>query len=524
MPSTSSTQVLVVGAGPVGTMVGIELLRRGVPCRLIDRLSEPVATSRAFTLHARTLEVFALQGLAERFVARGLRSRGLDFRFMELGETARLDFTTLDSPFPYILIINQNVVEAVLRERFVELGGTVEWQTTLDSLVQDDAGIRATIAAADGTRETIEPRFVVGCDGLRSLVRTSIGIDFEGDSYTGQEMRMMDVPLSGWPLGDDAIHYLIVKDRMLLVTKLPGANYRLLISDRGDSHRSETARSDFQLLMDAYHPEVRLGEPEWATIFEIWRRVSTSYRRGSIFLCGDAAHIHSPAGGQGMNACLHDAFDLGWRLALVARGEAPAALLDGYERERRPIAQQVIQGSHLMHQVMMAHGTSVEERIKITQTPDYHRRTVRQVSGLAYTYRDPELATPGLVDGDRAPDARIDGAHRVHERIDGLYFTLLVFQRHAAGRAGIEALVRRAAERHGNRLRARIIAAPGLGVGTVPGAIVADGLEAHEAYGASDADVACLVRADGYVAAIRPLERADEIAAALDGMLLARVG
>lgn len=523
--SRANAPVLVVGGGPVGLTLGIELLRRGVACRVLERLETPVTTSRAFTLHARTLEVFALQGLAERFLRIGIRSRGLDFRFMEIDEIAHLDFTRLESPYPFILIINQNRVEEVLRERFLELGGRIEWRTELTSLARDARGeIEVTVRSlADGREEALRPRWVVGCDGIHSLVRKSLGIAFEGDSYTGQEMRMMDVPLSHWPLGDDTIHYLIAENRMLLVTKLPGANYRLLISDRGDSHRTETARADFQLLMDGYFPDVRLGDPQWATVFEIWRRVSASYREGGIFLCGDAAHIHSPAGGQGMNACLHDAFNLGWKLALVARGEAHESLLDSYERERRPIAEQVIAGSHLMHQVMMAHGTSIAERIAITREPGYQQRAVRQVSGVAYTYREGAQAAPssitGPVAGDRAPDAPVRAGFRVHDLIANPYFTLLAFQRTATSQAAIEALAVETRARFGERVRFQAVAAPSVAAASVSGALVAETDAAHEIYDPDGHEAICLVRPDGYVGARESLADRGAVIAALQSIL-----
>ncbi|MEP7121590.1 MAG: FAD-dependent monooxygenase [Byssovorax sp.] len=505
--------VVVVGAGPVGLTLGIELIRRGVPCRVVDRLASPVHTSRAFTLHARTLEVFAMTGLARQLIERGIESRGLTFHFPREGEVAQLDFTRLDSRYPYILIISQNTVESVLRERFLELGGEVEWQTEITAIAQgEDGQIRARLHHVEGGREEeIAPRWLVGCDGLRSLVRENLGIPFEGDQYSGQEMRMMDVPLSGWPLGDDAIHYLLREDSMLLVTKLPGKSYRLLVSDKGTSRRTQTARSDFQMLIDEHVSGVVVGEPEWATVFTLWKRISTAYRRGRVFLCGDAAHIHSPAGGQGMNACLNDALNLGWKLALVARGEAGEALLDSYEEERRPIAKQVIEGSHLMHMVIMAHGTPLAERIQITKQPGYNLKTVRQVSGLAYSYRASTGSdVDGIADGDRAPDAPITATTSVHDLLENPYYTLLLFHSDPSGAASLSGLGADISARYGDRVRARIVSAPSVAASAPAGALVAETEGAHHRYGALERDVYCLVRADGYIALRREVSnRAD---------------
>ncbi|MGH7964174.1 MAG: FAD-dependent monooxygenase, partial [Candidatus Binatia bacterium] len=456
--STQRDPILIVGGGPTGTTLAIELLRRGVPCRVIDRLDGPVMTSRSFTLHARTLELFEMAGFVDAFLERGIRSVSMDYRFQGVEEIARLDFTALESQYPFTLIINQDVTEAVLREHLARLGTQVEWNVELRSLSHDGNG-RVTavlVHQPEGREEVVQTDWLIGCDGVHSVVRKQLDLPYEGDDYTGMELRMMDVQLSGFPLTDDSIHYLITKEHLLLITKLPGLNYRVLISDMGGAQATDTVRSAFQRVVDEhFRGSVTLGEPEWATVFRIWRRIVTSYRQGHIFLVGDAAHCHSPAGGQGMNACIQDAFNLGWKLALVARGEAHESLLDSYEPERRPIGQQVIEATHLLNTVIMAHGTSIEDRIAITKEPGFNQRAVSKVSGLAYTYRDVVTAPPGLTPldgpaaGDRALDAPLTTKLRLHDLLRHPDHTLLLFPGEANAAQALAELARRVTERFG---------------------------------------------------------------------------
>ncbi|MBF6422599.1 FAD-dependent monooxygenase [Nocardia farcinica] len=514
--SPSADPVLIVGAGPAGLTLGIELLRRGVACRVIDRAAHPATTSRAFTLHARTLELLHSAGIADHFVGRGIRSVSMDYRFRGVTDIARLDFTALedDSRFPFTLVISQDTIETVLRERFAALGGVVEWSTELQPTIARDAAgaITVELVKGDGREETVRTSWLIGCDGLRSTVRSYLGADYLGGEYTGMEMRMMDVELRGFPLPDDRVHYLIDRDRLLLVTRLPGPWWRVLISDNGTGDNGATAptatREGFQsVLDDHFDGAVEVGTPKWITTFRIWRRLSTSYGDSGIYLCGDAAHIHSPAGGQGMNACIQDAFNLGWKLAAVATGRAPITLLEFYERERRPIAEQLIAGTHLLHKVIMAHGTPLTERVAITREPDFNVRAVRQISGLAYTYRDvtttpPGMPTPlGLAAGDRAPDAVLSRGRRVHDLLAHPDHTLLILQRtqSTATRHLIDALADDIDRQFRGLVRTTIVTAPATPPAEGPGAVAADTNEAHQLLGTPTGDGLCLIRPDGHL-------------------------
>ncbi|MBO0878819.1 MAG: FAD-dependent monooxygenase [Mycobacterium sp.] len=533
-PSHSPSPILIVGGGPTGMTLAIELARRGVSFRIIDGRSGPAATSRSFTLHARTLELYEQAGYADRFVERGIPSQSMDYHFHGVDEVTRLDFTQLNSRFACTLVIEQNVTEAVLRDQLAATArekrvgtGKIEWGTKLHLLTESHGRNQAVLVDGSGREEVIWPDWVVGCDGIRSTVRTACGLDFRGDEYAGA-MRMMDAPLENFPLGDSSIHYLIDKHHMLLVTKLPGGNYRVLVSDMGRRGSDPAATSEaevhaeFQSIIDGHFGgRVRLGAPEWATNFQIWHRISTGYKRGHVLLAGDAAHIHSPAGGQGMNACIQDSFNLGWKLASVVTGSADESLLDSYELERRPVAQQVIEGTDRLHQVMMAHGQEIEARRNLVQAPGFNSSAVQQISGLAYTYRgvaesSASMSLSGLAAGDRAPDVVISAGLRLHELLRHPDHTLLVLDR--GQRAETSAVVD-AADRFAGALRTFVITESASRASMSGETVVADNRDIFDLYGGSDGDGVCLVRPDGYIGARCGLRDVDALVAALGSLL-----
>jgi 2-polyprenyl-6-methoxyphenol hydroxylase-like FAD-dependent oxidoreductase len=490
--SRQSTPVLVVGAGPAGLTLAIELLRRGVACRVIDRLPAPALMSRATAMHARTLELFDGAGLAEPLLRRGLPAKSIDFHFLGALEVPRLDFAALPSRYPFFLIIDQSVTERVLRERLIALGGRVEWGTELRSLrlgATDADPVEAVLTVSGTQRKRVICEWLVGCDGAHSTVRHQLGLGFDGEQYTGMQLRLMDVPLRGFPLPNDAAHYLISSDSLLSVIKLPGANHRLTLSELDDGPTRPASREKFQSAFDEHFAgAVDVGQPAWSSVFRISRRMVDTFRHGRVFLAGDAAHIHSPAGGQGMNTSIHDAFNLSWKLASVLVAGGPTALLETYETERCPIAQQVLAGTHALTGIIMGPGTPLAERLAVARQPGFGQAVVDQISGLAYSYRGhlnlPPLADPldGLSAGDRAPDLDLGAGRRVHHLLRHPDHTLLRIPG-AEGQAAIE-LSQQLIARHPGRLRSHQL----------------DGPEATRIYGAPDRDVFCLVRPDGYLA------------------------
>ncbi len=414
-----ANEILIVGAGPTGLILACELLTLGVPCRVIDRLAQPVHTSRSFTIHARTLELLDKLDLADEFVRCGHKAYSMDYHFAGTDVVSKIDFRELDSDYPYCLIINQQDTEAIIRQKLFELGGKIEWNVKLENVEQSDDGevtVELLHIETDET-EIVHPEWLIGCDGVHSTVRRNLNLPFDGEEYAG-EMKMMDVALEGYPLSTESISYFVSREHMLLISKLPGENYRVLISDTGQGATTQTARDDFQRVVDLHFKgDVQLGEPEWTTVFKISRRKTDNYRVGQILLAGDAAHVNSPAGGQGMNVSMQDAFNLAWKMALVIKAEAPTSLVDSYAVERLPIAKQMHEGTQFLHSIIMAHGKGIEERIALTQAEGWNKRAASQISGIAYTYRAPD-ADGKLVAGDRAPDVHFGEDQHLYDFID----------------------------------------------------------------------------------------------------------
>ncbi|MEV0362534.1 FAD-dependent monooxygenase [Nocardia fusca] len=507
--------VLIVGAGPTGLTLGIELLRRGVDIRLIDRLTTPVTTSRSFTVHTRTLELLEQAGIVDEFQDRGLRGEWMDYRFAGSTEKVRLDFTGLDSRYPYFRTIGQRDTEEILRRHFTALGGTVDWHTELVSVT---TGLHGEVTALvrdtnSGETETVHPDWLIGCDGVHSTVAGRLGAQVGRAEYVGTAMRMMDVPLRrqspDFPVQVGGIDYRITRDHMLLTTALPGGVWRVLVSEPGDARNVDASAAAFQAVLDEHFGgAVRLGSPEWTTVFRTRRRLTSRYRNGRIFVCGDAGHERSPAGGQGMNTSMQDAFNLGWKLATIVHGHARESLLDSYEAERRPIAEQVIAGTHELHSVLMDHGRPVAERLAIAREPGFTERAVARISALAFGYgHAAEESAPGrqslggLSVGDRAPDVEITPRLRLHERLRHGGHTLLVAHRDPRNAANTSALLTRVHREFGARVEPVVVLMPGYHGPAPAGAVAADSRRVHDLYGVPAGDAVCLIRPDGYIGA-----------------------
>ncbi|WP_262695671.1 FAD-dependent monooxygenase [Kordiimonas aquimaris] len=429
--------VLIVGSGPTGLILAAELTRRNVPCRIIDRKESPTTSSRAFTIHARTLEIFETMGIVDRYLDTGIKSFGFLFNFEGLEKKPVLDFRILRSRYPYILVYSQAETERLLREHLIEDHKIkIEWNTELSSLVKnDDNTLHVEIKdRATGDITTMDPSYVIGCDGVHSFVRKSMGLPFEGEAYEGMIMQMMDTSTKGYDCDPDWIQYFMKDQNFLLTTPLPNGNHRILISDMGETAKTEGSRVEaYQEVIDGHGLDFKVVEPEWVTQWVIWKRLANIYREGDVFLCGDSAHVHSPSGGQGMNSCIQDAWNLAWKLAMVLRGEAQPALLDTYEVERKPIAQQVIDGTDAMHDIIMAHGRGMTERMALTETPGWQTSVTELVAGISYTYRDHMEHVEGLVDlsdgpaaGDRAPDVNLSSGRRLFEAFQHTGYTLIL--------------------------------------------------------------------------------------------------
>lgn len=333
------TDVLIVGAGPTGLTLATMLMRAGVSTMIVDRLATGQNTSRAAVIHAHTLEELGAVGVAERLEKEGLKLTQFSLRDRD-SRLVNLTFDQLPSEHSHLLMLTQDVTERILREQLASAGRKVRWSSTVEALREVDGGVEAIIATAEG-RETIRARYVVGADGVNSLVRKTAGIDFTGASYE-DSFVLADVNME-WAHGRDEVSLFFSPAGMLVVAPLPGGRTRLVATLENAPEKPDIA--DVQALLDARGPtrgRARVSVVHWSSRFRLHHRVADQYRRGRFLLVGDAAHAHSPAGGQGMNTGIVDAVVLGKLLTRVIKDGAPDSYLGHYEALRRPAAQQVL--------------------------------------------------------------------------------------------------------------------------------------------------------------------------------------
>ena len=334
MPSTTS-DVLVVGAGPTGLTLATALTARGVGVTVVDRQAEGANTSRAAVMHARTLEVLEGLGVVEQLTARGIHAARFTVRDRDR-VLVPVSFDELPTRYPYTLMISQAVTESVLLERLTALGGSVLRPRVVDGLVQDEE--RVTVTLDDGPE--MSARYVVGADGMHSTVRERAGIGFSGGSYE-ESFSLADVRLSGGVPHDEVILYFSPAG-LVVLAPLPGGTHRIVatVDDAPENPSIEYVQS----LLDRRGPEREravVREIVWGSRFRVQHRVADSYRAGRVLLAGDAAHVHSPAGGQGMNTGIQDAVNLADAVAKALEGPDDTAL-DHYGAVRRPVAKQVV--------------------------------------------------------------------------------------------------------------------------------------------------------------------------------------
>ncbi|WP_062994020.1 FAD-dependent oxidoreductase [Nocardia mikamii] len=337
VPATAA--VVIVGAGPAGLTAAIALADAGADVVLLDRLAAGANTSRAAVVHARTLEV-----LDEFGIATTLHDLGLEVpRFVMYEGTDRLTtigFSDLPTPFPYTLMIGQETTEAVLLDRLQRAGGTVVRPVEVTAVKPGGEFVTVEFTDATGQSGSIRADYVIGADGMHSRVREAAGIGFTGATYP-ESFVLADVRMD-WPASRDEVSLHVSPEGIVVVAPLPDTDHdRFRIVATVAEAPEHPTRAQVQALLDARCPGATVREVLWSSRFRVHHRVADRYRAGRILLAGDAAHVHSPAGGQGMNTGIQDAALLGALLTRVLGGE-PDALLDDYERTRRPVALDVV--------------------------------------------------------------------------------------------------------------------------------------------------------------------------------------
>ena len=415
------TEVLIVGAGPTGLVLALWLSKLGVPVRIVDRSTSSGAAPRAFLLQARTLEFYQQIGIADDVLRRGKPIQSMAVHF-EDGWTQHVPFGDFGrglSPFPFVLLLLQDRHEKLLIDQLALAGVTVEWDTELVDL-EDRAD--AALAHLKGPRDADEvcaARFVCGCDGQGSTVRDLLKIGFPGGS-SEEIFYVADVEASG-PTVDGALHYLMTRDHLCSVFPLQGTGRVRLIGLVPAAVR----QTQMQIGFDDISREIQLDTDlevllvESFAIYRVHQRIADRWRKGHVLLLGDAAHVHSPAGGQGMNAGVGDAVNLAWKLAAVLKDGAPEALLDTYQAERMTAVHQIAKTTGPGFALQAGHGAAMRAfRRALTglvpsliQWSAFRRRLFMAISQLAIEYRRAGTCSGKagrVVGGDRLPWVTFD--------------------------------------------------------------------------------------------------------------------
>ncbi len=350
--------VLVIGAGPTGLMAANEALRLGLSVRVVDRKAHRSTYSKALVMHARTLEAMEGLELADRLVAAGTQFKALNIRFSQ-GEPVRVDLGALDwgdTRYPFWLSIPQYETERQLEQRLGELGGKVHWATTLEGLTQDREGVSAELRGSDGKQQHCRARWLVGCDGGHSRTRELVGVPMDRQSLK-QTFILADVKTRA-ALAQDEGHTWHARNGLLLVVPMPEPDMFRVIAHMPELPLNSRPVVDAPFLdkLIKQRTGIDFGSHDvaWTSQFVVHQGLSENYRAGRVFLAGDAAHVHSPVGGQGLNTGIQDAHNLLWKLALARNigDEKAEPFLRSYEQERRPVAYTMVQRTSLATRVL----------------------------------------------------------------------------------------------------------------------------------------------------------------------------
>jgi 2-polyprenyl-6-methoxyphenol hydroxylase-like FAD-dependent oxidoreductase len=444
------TDVLIVGAGPTGLMLANQLARHGVRSMIVDRHSGPAQQSRAMAVQARTLEIYSKMGITEQALELGARGTAANM-WANGKHTARIpigDIGQSMSPFPFILMLGQDDNERIMGEKLRQLGVDVQWNTELTAFEQQPDHVDATLRLPDGGTRKVRAAWVAGCDGSRSPVREQSGITFPGAPYEHVFFVADTVATGSMKPGE--LNVYLWKDGFHLFFPMRGENGWRMIGILPKALRNKddlTFEEVVPVIRQQAGTDLVFKACNWFSTYRIHHRAAERFRDRRCFLLGDAAHLHSPMGAQGMNTGLQDAYNLAWKLALVVKGRADAALLDTYEQERIPVAQRLLRTTDRAFQMVVTDNwiaslfrTSVIARVaaramKIQRVRNLAFRTISQI-GIRYRKSPLSQTLAGLAEGapvagDRFPWLRLQfqakgPAEDVFQKLDDTRFNLIV--------------------------------------------------------------------------------------------------
>lgn len=450
--TASSIHVLIVGAGPTGLVLALWLTRLGIAVRLIDSASEGATTSRALAVQARTLEFYRQLGFADQVVEAGLRVQALNLwvsgkqeahaAFGELGEGL--------SPFPFALVFPQAEHERLLAQRLSELGVEIERRTEFLGFEATSGRLLVRLKRPDGGTETCETAYLAGCDGAHSAVRGALGIGFEGGTYD-HLFYVADVQGAGAVMNGE-LHVALDSSEFLAVFPLKGGNARLVgtVRDHAEGERERLSWTGVSKRV-IEQLGIEVSRVNWFSTYRVHHRVADHFRKGRAFLLGDAAHIHSPVGGQGMNTGIGDAVNLAWKLAAALLGRAGISILDSYEPERIAFARRLVDTTDRAFTAVTSDG-ALARRVRLNMVPlmlpalfkfaAARRLLFRTVSQTAVNYRGSDLSVGragAVCGGDRLPWVRLGESRDNFAPLSSLDWQVHVY---GAAAPGLEAVCR----------------------------------------------------------------------------------
>jgi 2-polyprenyl-6-methoxyphenol hydroxylase-like FAD-dependent oxidoreductase len=429
--TSGTTDVVIVGAGPTGLTLAGDLAAAGISCMVFEQRTGRSTLSRAFAVHARTLEMMDIRSVADQLIESGVRLQKL-----KLFGGIEVDLSTLPSRFPFVLVTPQYTMEDVLAKRASAHGAVIVTGAEVTDVGQDVDGVDVYVREPGGHTTTVRSAYAVGADGAHSTVRNVLNVAFPGESII-RSVMLADVRLAQPP--SDTVVVDSGEDGFVLIVPFGDGWHRVIAWDR---HHQRPADAPVELdeirqvMKRVLDSDFGMHDQRWMSRFESDERLVPTYRVGRVFLAGDAAHVHSPAGGQGMNTGIQDAVNLGWKMAAALRGWAPSGLLDSYHSERHPVGHSVVQGSGALLRLALLGSVPLRAIRNVAGAAAVRwgpivRNAAEFVSGLAIAY--PRSRGDHQLVGTRVPDVTVGDigrAERLYERLRGSRFVLLTGQDH----------------------------------------------------------------------------------------------
>jgi 2-polyprenyl-6-methoxyphenol hydroxylase-like FAD-dependent oxidoreductase len=506
----NSIPVLVVGAGPTGLMMAAELARYGIPCRIIDKKAEPTGTTNAAGIQARTMEIFEHLGLSDKFLSQGLAVPVLHIE-SEGKLLANVFLNRMESHFNFILMLPQSHTEKILTEHLQKFHVYIERSVELLDFEQKNNKVISTLKQANGSIETLESDWIIGCDGYHSTVREKANIALLGDELD-EEFFVADLRVSPL-LTADAVMLYFAKGAVLGLFPLANNVYRAVANtSRREKGKAFSEKEIKSLIYTRSHGKCEVHDVLWSSSFWIHNKVAGALKQGSVFIAGDAAHVHSPAGAQGMNTGIHDAYNLAWKLALVIRQSANPTLLESYQAERYPIIKMVVKRTKFPARFALTTNPLIRRlrnfifKYIVGKSTFLQKKLATQISQLSWNYKESPIVEKNTKrrlkcpqPGTRIPDVILRNNARLYDYFHNNQHNLLLFTGFNPQTQDVQLITKVSAwvsDHVGDWMKPYIISQQTM---NLPNVIADDDLAIHRRYHVMKPSM-CLIRPDHYIA------------------------